>query len=128
MSNVQAILNALSISSLSETELLGLIGDKDYLEHRPLEEDIECPNDNWVCFEGKDWFLEFVNDEFVYLAIPYDGDLPKSIHSRLIIRKPVTKDFGVDQYLLIGNRLLFQNPDALPNRFSPIISELMSIF
>ena len=124
MNNINNILEGLSYVSLDTKSFLDLIGDDNYTEHRPLPEDVESPNDNWVCFEGKDWFLEFVNDVFVYLAIPHDSELPESLFSKYIIRKPDTKDFRLDQFLLIANKSLLDNPENLSNRFSPIIDEL----
>ena len=125
MNNINNILEGLSYASLDAKSFLDLIGDDNYIEHRPLPEDVESPNDNWVCFEGKDWFLEFVNDVFVYLAIPIAKLLPLSVHSKFIVKRPKTQEFDLNKFLLIGNRTVFENPEFLPNRFSPIILELL---
>lgn len=125
MNNINNILEGLSYASLDAKSFLDLIGDDNYTEHRPLLEDVESPNDNWVCFEGKDWFLEFVNDVFVYLAVPRVDLLSINIDSKFIFKIPENPDFNLDKYILLGNRSLFENKDLLPNRFSPIISELL---
>ena len=125
MNNINSILEGLNHVSLDEKSLLDLIGDDNYTEHRPLPEDVKSPNDNWVCFEGKDWFLEFVNGVFVYLAVPRVDLLSINIDSKFILKIPEITDFNLDTYLLLGNRSLFENKDLLPNRFSPIISELL---
>ena len=125
MNNINNILEGLSYASLDAKSFLDLIGDDNYTEHRPLPEDVKSPNDNWVCFEGKDWFLEFVNGVFVYLAVPRVDLLSINIDSKFIFKIPEIPDFNLDTYLLLGNRSLFENKDLLPNRFSPIISELL---
>ena len=125
MNDINNILEGLNHVSFDANSFLDLIGDDNYTEHRPLPEDVKSPNDNWVCFEGKDWFLEFVDDEFLYLAVPISGLLPISIHPKFIVKKPKTQEFNLNTFLLLGNRSLFQDPELIPNRFSPIINEFM---
>lgn len=125
MNDINEIIKGLEHVELNDRSLLKLIGDDQYLEHRPIEEEIENSNDNWVCYEGVYWFLEFVNDHFVYLAVPISGLLPIRIHSKFIVKKPKSLEFDMNTFLLIGNRSLFKKPKLLPNRFSPIINELL---
>ena len=46
-----------------------ILNGLEFIDYRPLPEDITTVKDDWVLFDGDDWMVEFVGGKFIYFIL-----------------------------------------------------------